>query len=114
VNPRPQRDLALINAAGFLRSLGIGLTGVVLGIYIFRLGLSSLAIGLVIAAGLAGSAVAMVGVSVVADRSPVSLSVKRYRRYRLGAVAKLAAAPDNGIHWHAKWHGHRSFGRLCS
>ena len=68
MNPRPHRDLALINAAGFLRSLGVGLTGVVLGIYLFRLGLSSLAIGLVIAAGLAGSALATVGVSVVPDR----------------------------------------------
>ena len=64
----PHRDLVLINAAGFLRSLGVGLTGVVLGIYLFRLGLSSLAIGLVIAAGLAGSALATVGVSFAADR----------------------------------------------
>ena len=68
MNPRPHRDLALINAAGFLRSLGVGLTGVVLGIYLFRLGLSSLAIGLVIAAGLAGSALATVCVSFAADR----------------------------------------------
>jgi len=68
VNPNPHRDLVLINAAGFLRSLGVGLTGVVLGIYLFRLGLSSLAIGLVIAVGLAGSALATVGVSFAADR----------------------------------------------
>jgi hypothetical protein len=31
VNPRPTRDLALVNAAGFLRSFGVGLLGVVLG-----------------------------------------------------------------------------------
>jgi len=68
VNPRPHRDLALINAAGFLRSFGVGLMGVVLGIYLFRVGLSSLAIGLVIAAGLAGSALATVIVSFAADR----------------------------------------------
>jgi MFS family permease len=68
VNPRPNRDLALINAAGFLRSFGVGLMGVVLGIYLFRLGLSSLAIGFVIAAGLAGSALATVIVSFAADR----------------------------------------------
>ncbi len=48
----PHRDLVLINAAGFLRSLGVGLMGVVLGIYLFRVGLSSFTIGLVIAAGL--------------------------------------------------------------
>jgi MFS family permease len=64
----PHRDLLLIDAAGFLRSLGVGLTGVVLGIYLFRIGLSSIAIGLVIAAGLAGSALATVIVSFAADR----------------------------------------------
>jgi MFS family permease len=62
------RDLALINAAGFLRSFGVGLMGVVLGIYLFRTGLTSLAIGLVIAAGLAGAALATLLVSLVADR----------------------------------------------
>jgi MFS family permease len=64
----PTRDLALINAAGFLRSFGVGLMGVVLGIYLFRTGLTSLAIGLVIAVGLAGTALATVLVSLVADR----------------------------------------------
>jgi MFS family permease len=68
VNPHTDRDLALVNAAGFLRSLGVGLLGVVLGIYLFRLGLSSLAIGLVIASGLAGSALATIAVSFAADR----------------------------------------------
>ncbi len=64
----PHRDLVLINAAGFLRSLGVGLVGVVLGIYLFRLGLSSFTIGIVIAAGLAGSATATIVVSFAADR----------------------------------------------
>jgi len=58
----------LINAAGFLRSFGVGLMGVVLGIYLFCTGLSSLEIGLVIAVGLAGSALATVLVSLIADR----------------------------------------------
>lgn len=68
MNPHPHRDLVLINAAGFLRSLGVGLLGVVLGIYLFRVGLSTFAIGLVIAAGLAGSALATIIVSFAADR----------------------------------------------
>jgi MFS family permease len=68
VKPHPNRDLVLINAAGFVRSLGVGSLGVVLGIYLFRLGLSSLAIGLVIAAGLAGSALATIVVSLAGDR----------------------------------------------
>lgn len=65
---RPHRDLVLINAAGFLRSLGVGLMGVVLGIYLFRVGLSSFTIGLVIATGLAGAALATIAVSFAADR----------------------------------------------
>ena len=40
MNPDPDRDLALINTAGFLRSFGVGLMGVVLGIYFYRIGLS--------------------------------------------------------------------------
>lgn len=64
----PRRDLALINAAGFLRSFGTGLMGVVLGIYLFRLGLSSTGIGLIIAMGLAGAASATVLMTIVADR----------------------------------------------
>lgn len=61
------KDLLLINTAAFLRSLSVGLTGVVVGIYLFRNGFSSLSIGLVIAAGLAGAAVATVVVSLRAD-----------------------------------------------
>jgi MFS family permease len=64
----PTRDLALINAAGFLRSFGTGLLGVVLGIYLFRSGLSSTAIGLIIAMGLAGAAAATVLMTIAADR----------------------------------------------
>jgi MFS family permease len=94
VNPRPNRDLALVNTAGFLRSLGVGLLGVVLGIYLFRLGLPSFAIGLVIATGLAGSALATAVVSVAADRvgrrrSLVFLSLLS----AVGGVA-LALAPS--------------------
>ena len=48
------RDLLIINTAAFLRSFTFGLTGVVLGIYLFRVGLSSFNIGVVIAAGLDG------------------------------------------------------------
>lgn len=62
------RDLVLINGAGLLRSFGVGLMGVVLGIYLFRRGLSSTAIGLIIAMGLAGSASATVLMTIAADR----------------------------------------------
>ena len=68
MNPHRQRDLALINTTGFLRSLGVGLISVVLGIYLFRRGLSSFTIGLVIGVGLAGAALATAVMSVAADR----------------------------------------------
>jgi MFS family permease len=64
----PTRDLALINAAGFLRSFGVGLMGVLLGIYLFRTGLTSFAIGVILAVGLTGAALATVLVSLIADR----------------------------------------------
>lgn len=62
------RDLLLIYAAAFLRSFTFGLTGVVLGIYLFRIGLSSFSIGVVIGVGLTGSALATVAVTTQADR----------------------------------------------
>jgi MFS family permease len=84
------RDLLIINTAAFLRSFTFGLTGVVLGIYFFRLGLSSFNIGVVVAAGLVGSALATIGVTAKADRAGrrrtlVVLSV-------LGAIGALALA----------------------
>ena len=42
------RGLVLINAAGFLRSLGVGLLGVVLAVYLARIGISTAAIGIVL------------------------------------------------------------------
>jgi MFS family permease len=63
----PQRNLAIIYCAAWLRSFGIGLTGVVLGVLLFRRGYSSAAIGLVIAAGLAGAAAATVLMTWKAD-----------------------------------------------
>jgi len=75
VKLHPHRDLVLINTAGFVRSLGVGLTGVLIGIYLFRVGLSSFSIGLVIAAGLGGSALATILVSFAADRLGRRLSL---------------------------------------
>jgi MFS family permease len=62
------RDLLIIDTAAFLRSFTFGLTGVVLGIFLFRVGISSFDIGMAIAAGLAGAALATVGVTTQADR----------------------------------------------
>ena len=51
---RAQRDQLIINASAFLRSLGVGLMGVVLGIYLSRIGFSAFRIGAVLAVGLQG------------------------------------------------------------
>ena len=84
------KTLLIINTAAFLRSFTLGLTGVVLGIYLFRVGLSSLNIGMVVAAGLVGAALATVGVTTQADRAGrkrtlVALSL-------LGVIGPLALA----------------------
>ena len=68
MNEAPQRDQFIINLAGFLRSLGVGLMGVVLGIYLSRIGFSAFRIGVVVATGLAGSTVATTVVGFAADR----------------------------------------------
>lgn len=51
---RFSRELLLIYVAALVRAFGIGLLGVVLAVYLFRIGLSTTRIGLVLAAGLAG------------------------------------------------------------
>lgn len=65
---RLSRELLVIYLAAFLRALGIGLLGVVLGVYLFRLGLDSTRIGLVLAAGLAGTTLATAIVGFFGDR----------------------------------------------
>ncbi len=62
------RDLLIIYAAAFLRASGVGITGVVLGLYLARAGFSATAIGIVVAAGLAGAALATLLASFRADR----------------------------------------------
>lgn len=63
-----QRNVAVIGAAAFCRSLAIGLMGVTLGIELARSGYDAARIGIIIAAGLAGSAVATLLSSFHADR----------------------------------------------
>jgi MFS family permease len=55
---RLSRGLFLIYVAGFLRSLGVGLLGVVLAVYLSRVGIGSTGIGLVIGIGLLGACAA--------------------------------------------------------
>ncbi|MBI3666377.1 MAG: MFS transporter, partial [Acidobacteria bacterium] len=82
-------NLALVYIAGFLRALGIGLTGVILGIYLSRAGLSATAIGLVIGAGLAGAAAGTLLVSLRADQLG--------RRNTLVALSLLGCVGGGGV-----------------
>src|SRR5438270_971772 len=82
------RNLVLIFAAAAMRSFGIGLLGVVLGVFLYRKGFSSTSIGLVIAAGLAGSAAATVVTTMRADRSG-----RRKSLLVLSLLSALGAVP---------------------
>ncbi len=62
------RDLALLLGARGLRAFGLGSLSVVLGIHLQRLGLSGAQVGAVLAATVAGSALASLAASAVADR----------------------------------------------
>src|SRR5207249_8499829 len=86
---RPRHNFALILGAAFSRSLSIGFLGVVLGIYLARRGFSAAAIGAVLAAGLAGSALTTLAVSLYADH----LGRKRF----LVALSALAALGGIGL-----------------
>ena len=55
---RLSRSLLLIYLAGFLRSLGVGLLGVVLGVYLSRSGFGATQIGFVVGSGLLGACTA--------------------------------------------------------
>jgi MFS family permease len=62
------RDLPVLYASAFLRSLATGIVGVLLGIYLAKLRFDASQIGLVIAAGLAGGAAATLLVTLTGDR----------------------------------------------
>jgi MFS family permease len=62
------RDATLIALAAFVRSTTIGVTGVTLAIYLATLGLTAVAVGVLVGAGLAGAATATLAQSVCADR----------------------------------------------
>jgi MFS family permease len=94
---RVSRNLLLIYGAACVRSLGIGLTGVLLGLYLFQAGFSATRIGAVIAAGLAGAAAATLVVSLRAERIG--------RRRLLVILSLLAALGGLGVALTNSWLG---------
>jgi MFS family permease len=88
-------DRRIVYVAAFLRALATGLIGVLVGIYVARLGLDATGAGVVVAMGLAGAALAALFVTLVGDRIGrrrilVALSV-------LGAAGGFAFAGQSGI-----------------
>lgn len=83
------RDRRLIYAAVFLRALGTGMAGVLLGLHLGRLDLGVRTSNWIIAAGLAGGAVASLLVTLAGDRLG--------RRRLLVALAALGAAGGLGF-----------------
>jgi MFS family permease len=77
-------DRAFLCAAAFLRATAVGMISVLLGIHLAVAGLDAERIGLVVAAGLGGSAVAALVVTLAGDRMG--------RRNCLVAIALLGAA----------------------
>jgi predicted MFS family arabinose efflux permease len=58
----------LLYAAAFVRALATGMAGVLLGIYLAKIGLDAARIGTIVASGLAGAALAALIVTVCGDR----------------------------------------------
>jgi MFS family permease len=77
-------DRSILYGSAFLRALATGMTGVLLGIHLAKIGLDEAAIGLVISAGLAGAALAALLATLGADRAG--------RRRFLIALALVGAA----------------------
>lgn len=65
---RVTRNLALVYAAAFLRSASVGMLGVVLAVYLARIGFTASEIGFVLGAGLIGSAITTATVSRYGER----------------------------------------------
>jgi len=76
------RDRSILYATAFLRALATGMCGVVLGLYLAERQLDPVWIGAIVSAGLAGAAVASLGVTLNGDRLG--------RRHLLMALAGLA------------------------
>jgi MFS family permease len=62
------RDRSLLYAAAFARSTGVGMSGVLVGLYAAELGLGARGVGVVISAGLLGVALGTLAVTLYAER----------------------------------------------
>jgi len=84
---KPTADQVRLYLAAFLRSLGVGMTGVLLAVYLDSIGWSVKGVGLLVTAGLAGGAVGTLATSVLAERVG-----RRRTLVGLGLLTALGAA----------------------
>ncbi|MBF6569526.1 MAG: MFS transporter [Candidatus Binataceae bacterium] len=87
------RDRTIIYVTAFLRAAGTGTTGVLMGVYLAKLGFSTSIIGLIIAAGLAGGAFEVLPATFAADRVGRRLFLTALAV--LGAIGGLAVASSS-------------------
>jgi len=102
---RVTRDLGLVYAAAFLRSVGVGLTGVLLALYLAQAGLSAGAIGAIVAAGLAGGAAATLLVTLGADRLGRRVTLLTLGALTAAGGVALALASDFWVFFAAAFFG---------
>src|SRR5512132_275293 len=62
------RDRSLLYAAAFARATGVGMSGVLVGLYAAGLGLTAAGVGIVISAGLLGVALGTLAITVLGER----------------------------------------------
>jgi MFS family permease len=99
------RDQFLIFGAGFLRSLGVGLAGVLLAIYLASIGWDVFRAGLLVSVGLAGSAVCTLLASIWADRFGRRRTLVVLGALNLLGAAALAWSRDAGVLFVAAFFG---------
>lgn len=82
-----KQDLLLITAAAFLRSAAISMLAVLIGLYLTKRHASAAEVGAIVTAGLAGSTVAILLVTVVGDRLN-----KRFLLFSIACLSALGCA----------------------
>ena len=93
MNSSPASDPLLIYAAAFLRSLSVGLTGVLLAVHLAAAGWDAMRIGLLVTAGLAGGALATLVVSLLGDRLGRRRTLVGLSLLSGGGAVALASTP---------------------
>src|SRR5438093_12122015 len=88
------RDRGLLYVAAFARATGVGMSGVLVGLYAAEVGFSAPGVGAVISAGLLGVALGTLGVTLYAERLGRTRSLIALAVLSALGTAAFALAPD--------------------